>query len=187
MATVITIVVIVALVLLVAGFFWLTYNGLVSARLRVREAWSGIDVQLKRRASLVPNLVETVKGYAGHEREVLESVTRARAELVQAGSPEQAARADNALTGALRSLFAVAEAYPELQADENFLDLQRQLAESEDRIAYARQYYNANVTTYNTKIESFPSLFVARMFGFNGSEFYEAEDAAREEVQVSFA
>jgi LemA protein len=187
MGALIAVLVIVALVLVVAIFVWTTYNGLVAARIRVREAWSGIDVQLKRRSSLIPNLVETVRGYAAHEREVLESVTRARSLLDNARGPEEAARADNILTGALRSLFAVAEAYPDLKANENFLHLQRELTDTEDKIAYARQFYNANVRAYNTKIEVFPSVILARMFGFLPSEFYEAEAGARDDVRVSFS
>ena len=176
-------VLIVLLVLWVVGM----YNGLVQARLRAREAWSGIDVQLKRRASLIPNLVETVKGYAQHEREVFENVTRARAMLQQAASPGQAAEANNMLTQTLRSLFAVAEAYPELKANENFLDLQNELSDTEDKIAYSRQFYNTNVLSYNTKTETFPTVIFANMFNFEPAEFFEAEGEAREDVQVSFS
>ena len=170
------------------GFFLLaTYNGLVRGRVRCREAWSGIDVQLKRRASLIPNLVETVKGYAGHEREVLENVTRARAMLEQAGGAAQAAQADNVLTGALRSLFAVAENYPQLKANENFLALQSELSDIEEKIAFARQFYNRNTLDFNTRIEVFPNVIIANMFNFDPFEFFEAEETAREDVQVSFS
>ena len=162
------------------------YNGLIRSRVRTREAWAGIDVQLKRRASLIPNLVETVKGYASHEREVLENVTRARSMLEQAGSAGQAAQADNVLTGALRSLFAVSENYPQLRANENFLELQRELSDIEEKIAFARQFYNRNVVDFNTRIQVFPSVIIANMFNFERSEFFEAEEAAREDVQVSF-
>ena len=162
------------------------YNGLVRARVRAREAWSGIDVQLKRRASLIPNLVETVKGYAAHEQEVLENVTRARAMLEQAGGAAQAAQADNVLTGALRSLFAVSENYPQLRANENFLALQQELSDVEEKIAFARQFYNRNVMVFNTRIQVFPSVIIANMFNFERFEFFEAEEAAREDVQVSF-
>lgn len=186
MATWITILVIVGVILVVVIALWSMYNGLVGARLRVREAWSGIDVQLKRRSSLIPNLVETVRGYAAHERETLDSVTQARAMLDRAATPGQAAQADNMLTSALRSLFAVAEAYPDLKANENFLHLQRELTDTEDKIAYSRQFYNANVRNYNEKTQVFPNMFVARMFGFVSEEFYEAEEAAREEVRVDF-
>lgn len=182
----ITVIVIVAIVVVLGLIAVGIYNGLVRARLRVREAWSGIDVQLKRRASLIPNLVETVKGYAAHEREVLENVTRARAALQQAGTPAQAAEANNMLTQTLRSLFAVAEAYPDLKANQNFLELQRELSDTEDKIAYARQFYNTNVLSYNTKLETFPSMIFANMFNFEASEFFEAEEEARQDVRVSF-
>jgi LemA protein len=162
------------------------YNGLVSARLRVKEAWSGIDVQLKRRASLIPNLVETVKGYAAHERETLENVTRARAMLDNAGTAQQAAQANNMLTQALRSLFAVSEAYPDLKANQNFLELQSELSDTEEKISYARQFYNRNVLTYNTKLQTFPTVLIGGMFGFQAEEFFEAEEEAREDVRVDF-
>ncbi len=187
MVTLIIVLVIVATVVVLALIALGIYNGLVRARLRVKEAWSGIDVQLKRRASLVPNLVETVKGYAAHERETLENVTAARAALQQAGSPAQAAEANNMLTQTLRSLFAVAEQYPNLKANENFLSLQNELADVEDKIAFARQFYNTNVLSYNTKTETFPSVVFANMFGFQPAEFFEAEAAAREDVKVSFS
>jgi LemA protein len=163
------------------------YNGLVRGRLRVREAWSGIDVQLKRRASLIPNLVETVRGYASHERETLENVTRARSQLDNAGTAQQAAQANNMLTQALRSLFAVAEAYPDLKANQNFLQLQADLSDTEDKIAYARQFYNRNVLSYNTSTQTVPTVFIAGMFGFHAEEFFEADEEAREDVRVSFA
>ncbi len=180
------IIIVVGIIAVVVIALWSIYNGLVGARLRVKEAWSGIDVQLKRRSSLIPNLVETVKGYAAHERETLEAVTRARAMLDNAQTPGQAAQADNILTGALRSLFAVSEAYPDLKANENFMHLQRELTDTEDKIAYSRQFYNANVRNYNEKVQVFPNVFVARMFGFTEEEFYEAEEAAREDVRVDF-
>lgn len=187
MALIITLIVIAVVVLVLV--FWIIgiYNGLARARIRVKEAWSGIDVQLKRRSSLIPNLVETVKGYAAHEREVLENVTRARAMLDRAGTPGQAAQADNMLTGALRSLFAVAEAYPDLKANTNFLELQRELTDTEDKIAYSRQFYNGNVREYNERIAVVPSSIIAGMFNFTPEEFYEAEEGAREDVEVSFA
>ena len=186
MVTLIVVLVIIA-VLVVLGLILLgMYNGLVRSRLRVKEAWSGIDVQLKRRASLIPNLVETVKGYAAHERGTLEAVTSARAQLQQAGTPGQAAEANNMLTQTLRSLFAVAEAYPNLKADQNFRELQAELTDTEDKIAYARQFYNTNVLSYNTKTQTFPSVIFANMFGFQPAEFFEAEEAAREDVKVSF-
>ena len=183
-------IVIVAIVLILVFWVFGMYNGMVRARIRVKEAWSGIDVQLRRRSSLIPNLVETVKGYASHERETLEAVTRARAQLDTAresGSAAQAAQADNILTGTLRSLFAVAEAYPDLKANENFKELQRELTDTEDKIAYSRQFYNTNVGNYNEKISVFPNVMLAGMFNFEPAEFYEAEEEAREEVKVSFS
>lgn len=186
MALVITLVVIAVVALVLILWVVGIYNGLARARIRVKEAWSGIDVQLKRRSSLIPNLVETVKGYAAHEKEVLENVTRARAMLDRAATPGQAAQADNMLTGALRSLFAVAEAYPDLKANQNFLELQRELTDTEDKIAYARQFYNSNVREYNERTATVPSSIIAGMFNFEPAEFYEAEEAAREDVKVSF-
>ena len=145
-----------------------------------------IAVQLKRRSSLIPNLVETVKGYAAHEKETLENVTRARAQLDNAQGAHDKAAADNILTGTLRSLFAVAEAYPDLKADQNFRELQRELTDTEDKLAYSRQFYNTNVGNYNEKIAVFPNVLLAGMFGFTPSEFYEAEETSREDIQVSF-
>lgn len=187
MGALIAIIIIVAVILIIGFIMFGMYNGLVRARIRVRESWSGIDVQLKRRSSLIPNLVETVKGYAAHEREVLENVTRARAMLDQAQTPGQAAQADNMLQSTLRSLFAVAENYPDLKANQNFLELQRELTDTEDKIAYARQFYNTNVGNYNTKTQTVPTNIMAGMFNFQPEEFYEAEEAAREDVQVSFS
>lgn len=187
MATLIVIIVVAVILLIVV--FWAIgmYNGLARARLRVKEAWSGIDVQLKRRSSLIPNLVETVKGYASHEREVFENVTAARAGLMAAQGPAAAAQADNILTQALGRLFAVAEAYPDLKANQNFLELQRELTDTEDKIAYARQFYNTNVQSYNERIATVPSNVMAGMFNFQPAEYYEAEEAAREDVKVSFS
>jgi LemA protein len=162
------------------------YNGLVKARLKVREAWGAIQVQLQRRASLIPNLVETVKGYAGHERGTLESVTQARAMLQSAGTPHQAAEANNMLTGALRTLFAVAEAYPDLKANQNFLSLQDDLQDTEDKISYARTYYNASVREYNEKVQTLPNALFAGMLGFHPEEFFEASAEGQQEVKVSF-
>ncbi len=178
--------VVLGLLLIVGVMILGIYNGLVRSRIRCREAWSGIDVQLKRRASLVPNLVETVKGYAAHEKEVLENVTRARSMLEQAGGAAQAAQADNALTSALRSLFAVAENYPQLRANENFLALQSELSDIEEKVAFARQFYNRNVMDFNQRIEVFPNVIIAGSFNFEPFEFFEAEEAARDDVQVSF-
>src|SRR5574341_1718723 len=184
----IVIVLVVIAVLVIIGFILVgMYNGLVRGRNRVKEAWSGIDVQLRRRASLVPNLVETVRGYAEHERETFEEVTRARAALEQAGSPADAAQANNMLTGALRHLFAVAENYPQLQAAENFRELQTELSDIEEKIAFSRQVYNTNVLDYNNRIQTVPTVFIANMFGFRQEEFFEAEEEAREDVKVDFS
>ena len=166
-----TIVLIVIGVLVVLFLLWLMlgYNGLVSRRNRVDGAWSQIDVQLKRRYDLIPNLVETVKGYAAHERGTFEAVTNARANAINAEGPEQQAQAENQLTGALKSLFAVAEAYPDLKANQNFLQLQEEITSTEDRIAYSRQFYNDSVVSYNTKIQQFPTLILAKGFNFEAA------------------
>ena len=162
------------------------YNGLISRRNRVDNAWSQIDVQLKRRHDLIPNLVETVKGYAAHERQTLEAVTQARNMAVSAEGPHDQAEAENVLTGALKSLFAVSEAYPDLKANQNFLNLQEELTSTEDRIAYARQFYNDSVLSYNTKIQQFPSVVIANSFNFEEREFFDAEPGDTEPVQVQF-
>ena len=188
MSTAIIIIAVVVAIVVIGGFILLgMYNGLIRSRNRVKEAWSGIDVQLRRRASLVPNLVETVKGYASHERETFEEVTRARSAVEQAGSISDAAAANNMLTGALRHLFAVAEAYPELQAAENFRELQRELSDIEEKIAFARQFYNTNVLDYNNRLQTVPTVFIANMFGFTREEFFEADEEGRAEVRVDFS
>ena len=170
-------VVIGALVIIVGLWVVAQYNGFVKLRNIVEESWKQIDVELHRRYDLIPNLVETVKGYAGHERQTLEAVTAARAQAATPGAtPAEQAAQENILTGALRQLFAVAEAYPDLKANTNFLDLQHQLTETEDRIAAGRRFYNANVRTMNTKVQTFPPNIVARMFGFKEAEYFEAED-----------
>ena len=183
-----TVVLIVIGVLVVLFLLWLMlgYNGLVSRRNRVDGAWSQIDVQLKRRHDLIPNLVETVKGYAAHERGTFEAVTNARANAINAQGPEQQAQAENQLTGALKSLFAVAEAYPDLKANQNFLQLQEELTSTEDRIAYARQFYNDSVVTYNTKIQQFPTVILANTFNFEKRELFDAAPEDTEPVQVQF-
>jgi LemA protein len=183
MIAVIVIVVIVVLILLV---FWLGYNGLVKRRNQVDNAWSQIDVQLKRRHDLIPNLVETVKGYAAHERGTFEAVTNARANAINAQTPAEQAQAENVLSGALKSLFAVAEAYPDLKANQNFLNLQEELTSAEDRVAYARQYYNDSVLSYNTQIQKFPTNFLAGMFNFERREFFDAAPEDTETPQVQF-
>lgn len=166
---------------LVAVVVWVvvTYNRLVRVRNKCEEAWSGIDVQLQRRADLVPNLVETVKGYAGHEREALEAVVEARNAMAAASGPRAAGQADEALEGALRQLFAVAEAYPDLKASDNFLALQRELAALEEEISFSRRYYNAVVEDLNTAIQTFPSVLIARPMGFAEREYFKADEGAR--------
>lgn len=170
----------------VALWVLLTYNGFIRARLRSREAWSAIDVQLKRRADLVPNLVETVKGFAVHERETLESVIRARGVLQQAHGAAEAAAADHMLTQALGRLFAVVEAYPQLRASENFMAIQKDLSDIEEKIAYARQFYNRNVLDYNTRIQIFPQSLIAGVFSVQPIEFFEATGLPAE-VRVDFS
>lgn len=176
--------IVVAILVLLALYVVLVYNGLVRLRNRIEGAWSQIDVQLQRRHDLIPNLVESVKGYAAHERAVFDEVTRARAEAVNARGVAQQAQAENMVTGALRSLFAVAEAYPELRANENFLALQEELAGTEGRIAYARQFYNDSVQAYNTRIQQVPGNIVANAFRFTEREYFEADDTSRGPVAV---
>lgn len=162
------------------------YNNLVSLRNRVKNSYSQIDVQLKRRNDLIPNLVETVKGYAAHEKGVLEEVTKARAGLMNANGIEETSAADNQLTGALKSLFAVAENYPDLKANSNFQQLQSELSETEDKISYARQFYNDVVLKYNNACEKFPSNIFAKIFNFEEAEFFEAPASDREVPEVKF-
>jgi LemA protein len=163
------------------------YNTLVRSQKRVQEAWAGIDVQLRQRASLIPNLVEAIRGYAEHEREVYEEVARARGALQKAGSAGQAGAANTLLTQALGHVFAVAEAYPELHASENFMSLRHDLRNVEEKIAFARQFYNRNVLDYNTRIETYPDALIARNFDFAPAEFFQADESARAEVTISFA
>jgi LemA protein len=183
----IALIVVVAIIVIAALAFILIRNGLIASRNRVDEAWSGIDVQLKRRHDLVPNLVETVKGYASHEREVFEKATKARAEAMSARGVNQTAAAEQQLTGAITDLRAVAENYPQLRATENFQQLSRNLAELEDEIQASRRIYNSNVQSYNTRIQQFPSSIVANQGSFTAREFFEIQDAGeREPVAVSF-
>jgi LemA protein len=179
--------ILLGLVVLVGLYLVVLYNGLVGLRNRIEAAWAQIDVQLKRRYDLIPNLVETVKGYATHERETLDSVTRARAAAESASGPAQQAAAENVLTGALRSLIAVSEDYPDLRASENFGQLQEELSATEGRIAYARQYYNDVVQRYNTKIQRFPAVLLAGALRFTEREYFEADDGSRGPVNVSFS
>ena len=178
--------VLLGIIVLVILFVWMLYNSLITARVRVDESWSGIDVQLKRRSDLIPNLIETVKGYAKHEKEVFENVTKARSALLSATSPADQAQANNVLTGALKTLFAVAEAYPELKASDNFKSLQSELSDTESKIAYARQFYNSNVLDYNTKIKLFPNVVLASMMDFKDREFFQATEEERATTKVSF-
>ena len=175
------VIVIVAIVVVVGLLLVALYNRLVQQRNRVDNAWAQVEVQLKRRWDLIPNLVETVKGYAAHERETFENVTQARTRAQQAQSPAEAAEAEGILGAALGRLFAVAEAYPELQADENFRQLQTELSETENRVAVSRQVYNDTVLTYNNTVQTFPGLVVAGPFGFTIREFFEVEDQAQRE------
>jgi|SRR5579885_1001266 len=179
-------IIILFIIVVILGFIWMVYNGLVTAKVRVSEALSEIDVQLKRRTDLIPNLVETVKGYAKHEKEVFENVTKARASLMAAASTHEKAQANNMLSDTLKSLFAVAENYPQLKASQNFLSLQEELSDTENKIAYARQFYNTNVRDYNTKLQTFPSNTIAEMFHFQSAEFFEADEADRQPVKVQF-
>lgn len=167
---------------------WLlaTYNSLVTLRNRVCEAWSQIDVQLKRRSSLIPNLVETVKGYTKHEKGVLEEVTKARTSLMGAKDPHQAAAANNMLTDALKSLFAVAENYPQLRASENFKQLQDELSDTETKVAAARQFYNTNVLDLNNNLETIPSAWVGQIFNFKKEEFFKATEEEKKDIEVKF-
>lgn len=181
-ALIIVFILIIILALVFAGY----YNRLIALRNRIDNAWSQIDVQLKRRYDLIPNLVETVKGYATHEREVFEKVTEARSRAIAAGSVDEQSRAENQLTQTLRSLFAVAENYPELKANQNFLLLQEELSGTESKIAFARQFYNDTVYRYNTSIQSFPGNVVAGIFAFRERAYFEAEPESRGPVRVEF-
>lgn len=179
------IIILIIVLLLLGVMIWL-YNSLVTLRNRVKNAWSQIDVQLNRRADLIPNLVESVKGYATHEKGVFEKVTQARSAVMSAKTVNQSQEANNMLTGALKSLFAVAENYPDLKANQNFLELQQQLAETEDKIAYSRQFYNDTVLMYNNKCQMFPSNLIASTFHFQEAEFFEIEESARTAPKVEF-
>ena len=163
------------------------YNGLIRLKLRVDEAWSDIDVQLKRRHDLIPNLVETVKGYAAHEKTTLDSVIRARNSAMQAGNAADKAKAENALSETLKSIFALAESYPDLKANQNFLELQRELTDTEDKVQASRRFYNGNVRDFNTKLQVFPTNLMAGVLSFKAREFFGIEDASEKEVvQVKF-
>lgn len=173
-------------VVLFALYLVAQYNGLVRLRNRIENGWAQIEVQLKRRHDLIPNLVETVKGYAAHESKTLEAVILARNSALQAKGVGDTAASENALSGTLKSLFALGEAYPDLKANQNFLALQEELSSTEGKIAYARQYYNDEVRSYNTKVQSFPTNLIANQFGFKEREYYEADEAERGPVTVKF-
>lgn len=181
--------IIIAIAVFIILFFIFVFNRLVVLQNRVKEAWADIDVQLKRRYNLIPNLVETVKGYAAHEKEIFENVAKARERALSAsekGDPKQIEAAENELQGTLKSLFAVAENYPNLKASENFLELQREIRDTEDKIQSARRFYNRNVQSYNTKIQSIPYNIVASVLGYKNKDFFEAQKAEKENVQVNF-
>ncbi len=178
--------ILIAVIIVIVLYVIATYNSLIQLRNRIENAWSQIDVQLKRRVDLVPNLVNTVKGYAAHEKEVFQKVTEARSALMGAQTVKDSSDANNMLTGALKTLFAVAEAYPELKANQNFLMLQEELSGIESKIAYARQFYNDTVLKYDNKRQMFPSNIIAGMFGFKEREYFEVEEGSREPVEVKF-
>jgi LemA protein len=178
--------IILGIVVLIVLYVISLYNRLVVQRNRIDNAWSQIDVQLRRRYDLIPNLVETVKGYATHEREVFERVTEARARAIAAGTVREQGQAENMLTQALRSVFAVAENYPQLRATENFQQLQEELSGTESKIAFARQFYNDTVLRYNNSRQAFPAVLIANSFGFGPREYFEMEEEARQPVQVKF-
>ncbi len=177
---------ILVIVGIVLAYLWFIYNSLVTVRMRVSEAFSQIDVQLKRRTDLIPNLVETVKGYAKHEKDLFEKVTEQRSNLMSAKGAEEKAKVNNQLTDTLKSLFAVAENYPNLRASENFQKLQEELSDTENKIAYSRQFYNSNVLDYNTKLTVFPNVFFANLFDFKPAEFFAATEAEKKPVEVKF-
>lgn len=179
-------IVIIAIVVVIALFITSTYNSLVGLRNKVKDQWAQIDVQLKRRSDLIPNLVETVKGYAKHEKTTFAEVVKARNTYLSAKTPEDEMKASNEMTQAISKLFALSEAYPDLKANENFIQLQGELKETEDKVAYSRQFYNDNVMIYKNKIEMFPSNIIANMFSFKEEPFFEANDEEKKNVEVKF-
>ncbi len=178
--------ILIGLLVLIGLYLFLLYNSLVRVKTRLQEAWSHIDVQLKRRIDLIPNLLETVKGYAKHEKGIFENVSKARSAMLSAKTVKDSESADNMLTGALKTLFAVAENYPELKASDNFRELQGELADTENKISYARQFYNGNVRDFNIMIKSFPNVLIASVLGFAEAEFFKAEAGEREKPEVKF-
>lgn len=173
-------------IIVLVFYAWAVYNNLATGKVRIKEALSGINVQLKRRIDLIPNLIETVKGYAKHEKTIFENVAKARSMLMKAQTPQEKAQSNNMLSDALKSLFAIAENYPNLRASENFSKLQEELSDTENKIAYSRQFYNANVRDYNTTLANFPSGAIGRMFGFKDQEFFEAQEEEKKPVKVQF-
>ena len=178
--------IVLAVAILFVLYIVVMYNGLITLRNRVKEAWSDIDVQLKRRYDLIPNLVETVKGYASHEKETFDKVISARSKAMSAQSMKEKGEAENALSGTLKSLFALSENYPDLKASVNFLELQKELTDTEDKVQAARRFYNGNVLDFNNKLEVFPTNVISGMFGFKVSEFFEAEEGEKAAPKVSF-
>ena len=174
------------IVLLLALYVWSLYNGLITLKMRIDEAWSQIDVQLKRRADLIPNLVETVKGYANHEKSIMTAVTDAHKAMLGANSMDSKAKASDALSGALGKLLAIAENYPQLKANDGFIQLQKELSDTEDKVAYSRQYFNSSVLEFNTKIQVFPNSMLASGLGFASKEFFGASEADRQPTKVNF-
>jgi len=179
----IAVIIIVVAILL---YIWVIYNSLITAKIRVSEAFSQIDVQLKRRTDLIPNLIETVKGYAKHEKQLFEKITEQRSALMSAQGPKEKADVNNELTKTLKSLFAVAENYPDLKASQNFLELQNELTDTEDKIAYSRQFYNSNVRDYNTKLQVFPTVVFAKLLNFQPADFFGTSEKEKEPVKVKF-
>jgi len=178
--------IILGIIIVLGLFVWVSYNSLISAKVKVQEGFSAIDVQLKRRTDLIPNLVETVKGYAKHEKSLLEDITKARSSLMSAKSVDEKSKANNELTQTVKSLFAVSENYPQLKANENFLALQEELSDTENKIAYARQFYNSVVMDYNTKLLVFPTVIFAQMMHFTPSDFFAASEEEKKSVKVAF-
>ncbi|MCL4353523.1 LemA family protein [Patescibacteria group bacterium] len=176
----------IIVVVVIVGFVWLLYNSIIVSKMRVSEALSQIDVQLKRRTDLIPNLVETVKGYAKHEKEIFEKVSEQRQNLVSAKGPEEKAKINNQLSQTLKSILAIAENYPDLKASQNFMELQEEISDTENKIAYARQFYNSVVLDYNTKLKVFPNVIFAKLFNFKDAEFFAATEAEKQPVKVSF-
>jgi len=177
---------IIIVVLAILLYVWFVYNSLITAKMRVSEAFSQIDVQLKRRTDLIPNLVETVKGYATHEKQLFEKITEQRTALMSAKGVKEKAAVNNELSQTMKSLFAVAENYPDLKASQNFLELQNELTDTEDKIAYSRQFYNSNVMDYNTKLQVFPTVTFAKLLKFQPSEFFGTSEKEKQPVEVKF-